>query len=136
MLHTSGISQLLVAQMLSAWGVDGFLSHTRSVARFYEEKSKVFLESAERHLKGLAEWTAPTAGMFVWFKLVGIRDSSSLITEKAIERKVILVPGFEFFPNPRTTPYVRASFSTASPEEIDTALQRLAEVIREGQNEA
>ncbi|KAJ3201060.1 hypothetical protein HDU82_008395 [Entophlyctis luteolus] len=132
-LHASGVSQVLVFKVLDHWGLDGFLKHTRKVAAFYEEKSTAFMGSAQKHLKGLAEWVQPNAGMFVWIKLLGIADSSSLIKQKAVEKKVLLVPGFEFFPNSTTTSYVRASFSTASFEEIDIALQRLSEIIREAQ---
>ena len=64
-------------------------------------------------------------------ELLRIPDSSDLIKTKAMEKKVLLVPGFEFFPNPRKTPYVRASFSTATPQEIDEALARLAELVKE-----
>ncbi|KAI8829097.1 pyridoxal phosphate-dependent transferase [Chytriomyces cf. hyalinus JEL632] len=114
-LHASGMSQLMVQKVLEHWGIEGFLEHT------------------DAHLTGLAEWVEPNAGMFVWIKLSGIRDSSSLIKMKAVEKKVLLVPAFEFFPNPKVTPYVRASFSTATHEEIDLALARLADLIRSEQ---
>ncbi|KAI8619541.1 pyridoxal phosphate-dependent transferase [Chytriomyces sp. MP71] len=132
-LHASGMSQLMVMKLLQKWGIQGFLEHTVGVSQFYKEKGAFFLECASRHLKGLAEWVEPNAGMFVWIKLNGIRDSSSLIKTKAMEKKVLMVPGFEFFPNPRETPYVRASFSTATKEQIEEACVRLAELIREEQ---
>ncbi|KAJ3414664.1 hypothetical protein HDV05_006199 [Chytridiales sp. JEL 0842] len=117
------------------WGISGFLSHTTQVSEFYKKKGDAFLQAANKHLTGLAEWTTPSAGMFVWIKLLGITDSSNLIKEKAVEKKVLLVPGFEFFPNPRTTSYVRASFSTATEEEIDIALGRLAALVRDAVQE-
>ncbi|KAJ3316803.1 hypothetical protein HDU76_001541 [Blyttiomyces sp. JEL0837] len=131
LLHSSGVSQMIVFKLLEQWGIEGFLSHTDEVATFYQEKCKIFLGLAEKHLKGLAEWSPPSAGMFVWMKLNGTDDSSALVKNKAVEKKVLLVPGFEFFPNPRTTSYVRSSFSTATPQEMDTALQRLADLVRE-----
>ena len=91
----------------------------------------MFLKAADRHLKGLAEWSIPSAGMFVWMKLLGIEDSSDLIRNKAVEKKLLLVPGVEFFPNPRVTSYVRASFSTASENDINLALERLAALLKE-----
>lgn len=130
-LHSSGVSQMMVAKLLEKWGVDGFITHTRSVSSFYEEKSRMFLKAADRHLKGLAEWSIPSAGMFVWMKLLGIEDSSDLIRNKAVEKKLLLVPGVEFFPNPRVTSYVRASFSTASENDINLALERLAALLKE-----
>ncbi|KAJ3076460.1 hypothetical protein HDU98_002904 [Podochytrium sp. JEL0797] len=133
MLHASGMSQMMVFKVLQHWGIDGFLRHSATVSAFYAEKAKAFMQLAEKHLKGLAEWVEPNAGMFVWIKLLGVTDSSSLIKNKAMEKKVLMVPGFEFFPNPKTTPYVRASFSIATTEQIDTALSRLAEIVREEQ---
>lgn len=38
-----------------------------------------------------------------------------------------------FIPNGEPTPFVRASFSIVSDEEIDTALSRLASLIKETQ---
>ncbi|TPX62847.1 hypothetical protein PhCBS80983_g00084 [Powellomyces hirtus] len=135
LLHPSGVSQMLAFSLLDSWGKTGFLEHTLRVAAFYKDKRDTFLAAAEKRLKGVAEWVVPDAGMFVWLKLLGIADSSDLIRTKATEKKVLLVPGFEFFPNPRTTPYVRASFSQASPENMDEALKRLAELVVEAREE-
>ncbi|KAI8825257.1 pyridoxal phosphate-dependent transferase [Fimicolochytrium jonesii] len=131
LLHPSGVSQMLAYQLLNVWGVEGFLQHTERVTEFYRERRDAFLGSAERWLKGCAEWSVPDAGMFFWIKLLGISDSSDLIRTKAKEKKVLLVPGHEFFPNPRKTPYVRASYSTSDPADMDEALKRLAELVRD-----
>lgn len=37
---------------------------------------------------GLVEFSRPTAGMFVWMKLLGVEDSFALIREKAVAEKV------------------------------------------------
>jgi kynurenine/2-aminoadipate aminotransferase len=67
--------------------------------------------------------------MFAWLKLHGVEDSEKLIMERALEEKVLMVPGASFMPNLEASPYVRAAFSTATPEEIDTALSRLAKLL-------
>lgn len=36
----------------------------------------------------VAEWHAPTAGMFLWMKLRGVADTQQLIMEKALEKEV------------------------------------------------
>lgn len=135
-LHPSGISQMLVLALLEHYGsTANFVSHCKSVAKVYEQKRDAFLGFVQKHLTGLVEYSIPTAGMFFWMKMLGVNDSAEIIKSKAMEKKVLLVPGFEFFPNPRVTPYVRAAFSTATIEEMDLALQRLAELIREAQVE-
>lgn len=61
-LHPSGLSQMLAYQLLKAWGREGFLKHTKEVAKFYREQRDAFLKSAEKRLEGIAEWTVPDAG--------------------------------------------------------------------------
>eukprot|EP00949_MAST-11_sp_MAST-11-sp1_P003677 g3677.t1 len=142
-LHTSGISQAVLAGLFDAWatadefesGTDGFLRHCESVRRLYLERRDAFLASAEEHLSGLAEWVVPTAGMFVWLKLHGVSDTEQFINEKARDAKVILVPGTAFASDGGTSQYVRAAYSTSSPEQIDEALARLAQLLRQSSAE-
>lgn len=61
-LQVSGVAQALAATLLQKWGLEGFYKHIESVGKFYEEKRNVFLECAERRLKGVADWTVPQAG--------------------------------------------------------------------------
>merc|ERR550525_5768 len=89
------------------------------------------MECAVRHLKDLATWTSPGAGMFVWFRLKGISDSKALIEGPARDEKVLLVPGQYFGADPeKPSSCVRASFSVASFDDMDEALRRLAELLR------
>jgi kynurenine/2-aminoadipate aminotransferase len=69
--------------------------------------------------------------MFSWIRLFGVDDSFALITEKAVEEKVLLVPGAVFMPEiDAKSSHVRAAFSTATPEQMDEALARLARLLR------
>jgi kynurenine/2-aminoadipate aminotransferase len=130
-LHVSGLSQQVLLKLLKKWGDDGLQHHIRTVQEGYRKRRDDFLELADKHLRGLAEWHAPSAGMFVWFKVNGIRSTEQLIKERAVKQKVLLVPGVAFTPNEEPSPYVRASFSTASKDEMDEALKRFAELLRE-----
>jgi DNA-binding transcriptional MocR family regulator len=69
-LQASGVPQAMAATLLNQWGLEGFFKHIDSVGEFYREKRDVFLECAERRLKGYAEWTVPQAGRVY---LYGIR---------------------------------------------------------------
>ena len=128
--------QALVAGLFDEWAARhegdatvGFEARMAEVAQFYEARGAAFAASAERHLTGLARWTVPTAGMFVWLELLGVDDSHALITEHAVSAKVLLVPGTSFMPCGSPSPYVRAAFSTATPDDIDEALRRLAGLL-------
>ena len=78
----------------------------------------------------VCEWQAPSAGMFVWIKLP-VDDADDFIKTKARDAKVLLVPGQSFDPHDHKSPYARAAFSTASFEDMDTAVERLGKLLRE-----
>jgi len=130
-LHASGLSQVVLLEILENMGYDGFLKHTDYVSGFYKKRMETFAESAKKHLTGLAEWHNPSAGMFFWIKLKGIEDSFPLIQEKAVEQKVLYVPGSSFDPKGNKSSYVRAAFSVATPEQMDEGLRRLAVLLKQ-----
>lgn len=130
-MHASGLSMVFLAKIFEHWGYVGFLDHAAKTAKFYETKRDMCLAAAERHLKGLAEWSIPTGGMFLWLKL-NVKDTKSMIEVKAMKRNVLFVPGNVFMIDSTSPcPYVRASYSTATEEQMDLAFKRLADLIIE-----
>uniref|UniRef100_A0A671W4E2 Kynurenine/alpha-aminoadipate aminotransferase, mitochondrial n=1 Tax=Sparus aurata TaxID=8175 RepID=A0A671W4E2_SPAAU len=132
-MHTSTFTQLV---LLFKTTVAYILKHAegsiRMVIEFYSKQRDAMISSADKWLKGLSEWHAPSAGMFLWIKLKGIADTQQLIMKKALEKEVLLVPGGVFMINSsEPCPYVRAAFSLATPEQIDEAFRRLASLIKE-----
>ncbi|CAM4548874.1 unnamed protein product [Lepidochelys olivacea] len=131
-MHTSTFTQLMIAQLLQQWGEKGFLEHVDRVVEFYKTQQDAMLAAADKWLKGLADWHAPAAGMFLWIKIKGVSDTQQLIMEKALQKEVLLVPGGAFnIDGSVPSSYVRASFSLSSPAQMDQAFQRLAELIKE-----
>jgi kynurenine/2-aminoadipate aminotransferase len=134
-LHNCGISQAMVSQLLKSWdGWTGLDSHTKKVAAFYGRRRDWIVEAAEKYLsppgsEPLASWTVPTAGMFLWLRLNNIDDTKSLIEEKAAAANVLFVPGQAFDPLDRASSYVRAAYSTASKDDMNVAMKRLADLI-------
>jgi tryptophan aminotransferase len=57
-------------------------------------------------------------------------DSTDLIKTKAVEAGILALPGASFFAVDRATPYVRASFSLISEEDLNEGLRRLAGVVK------
>ncbi|XP_037753458.1 kynurenine/alpha-aminoadipate aminotransferase, mitochondrial isoform X1 [Chelonia mydas] len=127
-MHTSTFTQLMIAQLLQQWGEKGFLEHVDRVVEFYKTQQDAMLAAADKWLKGLADWHAPAAGMFLWIKIKGVSDTQQLIMEKALQKEVLLVPGGAFnIDSSVPSSYVRASFSLSSPAQMDQAFQRLAQ---------
>ncbi|KAI5943361.1 Kynurenine/alpha-aminoadipate aminotransferase, mitochondrial [Manis javanica] len=131
-MHASTFSQVLVSELLHQWGEEGFLAHVERVIEFYRAQKDALLAAADRWLSGLAEWHVPTAGMFLWVKIKGINDVKQLIEEKAIKKEILIAPGNVFYiDSSAPSPYFRASFSSASPEQMGLAFERLAQLIKE-----
>jgi len=73
--------------------------------------------------------------MFVWLKVVGVTDTDDLIKTKAFKAGVLMLPGGVFSPNEEKSAYVRASFSTATAEQVDLALERFAGLLKSKKEE-
>lgn len=86
----------------------------------------------DRYLTGLCDWAVPSAGMFMWIKVRGVADVYDMLTIRGVKKNLLLTPGHAFMVDPtKPCPYIRASYSKATPEHIDLACKLLAELIRE-----
>jgi len=133
-LHSSGISQVAAYTLLSKWGREGWLTHVAKIKEFYRNRRDMCIKYAKQHLTGIATWNTPSAGMFLWIKLNGVKDTKELIQKKAVEKKVILLPGTAFTVDNSPSSYIRCSYSLATETEMDIGLQRLAEILHEHNN--
>lgn len=60
---------MMVYALLRQWGPEGLLKHCSHVSEFYRVKRDMFEAAARKHLDGVAEWTTPVAGMFLYIKV-------------------------------------------------------------------
>ncbi|CAI6350117.1 unnamed protein product [Macrosiphum euphorbiae] len=131
-MHTSSLSQVLLYKLLSHWGEDGLISHFMHVKNFYKQKLDYMMCAINKHLHGLAEWYEPNGGMFLWLKIIGLNDAKKLVTDRCLDKLIILAPGYALSANNENpSPYIRISYSIASPEDVDRGILLLAEAIRE-----
>ncbi|KAJ3274095.1 hypothetical protein HDV01_003588 [Terramyces sp. JEL0728] len=128
-IHPSGLSQQIIYSILNSWGIDGFVQHTRQITEYYKQRRDIFQKALQKHLAGLATWNLPDAGLFFWIKLNNVKDTFDLINSKAMESKVILLPGVEFLPLRGNCSYVRAAFSFASPQHLELGAERLGKLL-------
>ncbi|XP_027207401.1 kynurenine/alpha-aminoadipate aminotransferase, mitochondrial [Penaeus vannamei] len=127
-----GLPQALFAELFRVWGLDGFLRHVKEVRQLYCSRRDATLLAAEKHLTGLCEWNVPDGGMFLWLKVPGIKDTRALSSECSSANNLLLVPGNGFTSNPELPcQYLKACYSSASPEQMDKAFGILADLIRE-----
>ena len=134
-LHSTGIAQLMAARFMQHLGEEGWRRHVDRVSLFYLRRRDLLLSYVDRYLAGLVSYTVPSAGMFVWFRLLHVQDSKKLIEGSARRALVLLVPGQVFMPDNAQSSYVRASFSLATEPDMELAIQRLAAVLKEEREE-
>jgi 2-aminoadipate transaminase len=125
-LHTSTFVQMTAYEVLK----DDFLkSHVQLIRQVYGERRDVMLDALERYFPPGASWTRPQGGLFLWATLPQEIDTLALMP-KAIENKVIYVPGSAFYPDGTGHNTFRLNFSNAKPEQIQLGIRRLGEVLK------
>ena len=130
-LHASSLSQVLVSDLMSQWGSTGFNNHIKEVEDFYKNRRNKLHEAADKHLMGLCEFSVPLGGMFLWIKVPGLGSTWDMIMQRGLQQNIMLMPGRAFQPD-QTAPcqFLRAAFSIAAEKDFDTAMERLARLIR------
>ena len=139
-LHASSLSQVIAYELLSQWGIQGFMEHVDYIENFYRRRRDIMTQAAENHLTGICHWSVPDGGMFLWLQVPQIKDTWDMLMKKGLERNIMLLPGKGFMPPPaangdnavqQNSSYMRAAFSVASEEKFDIAFERLAQLIKD-----
>lgn len=95
----------------------------------YRAKRDAMLEALEEHLAGVATWSRPRGGLFIWVRLPDGIDTTKLL-EAAHAAGVTYLPGTNFSPEGQGANCLRLSFAYLSPEKIRQGIGVLARVVR------
>ncbi|MBM6616413.1 PLP-dependent aminotransferase family protein [Bacillus suaedaesalsae] len=120
----SSLSQWAVAEFLSSGFYDLHLEQMRNSLRIRRDLT---LKVLEEKFTGIAEWKKPAGGFYIWLRLpstISIRE----LFDTALKEGILLNPGNLYDPN--SLHHLRLSYSYASKEQLQTGLNRLAEIIR------
>ncbi|MDF2925866.1 MAG: aminotransferase class and family protein [Paenibacillaceae bacterium] len=120
----SSLSQWAAGEWLSSGMYDTHLEELRAALRVRRECA---ITALERHFTGLADWTAPAGGFYIWLKL---RQTISMrqLFQKALELGMLINPGYLY--GEQENSCLRLSYSYAEPHQLSEAIGRLAELIR------
>ena len=121
-LHTSGLDQRLVHRYLRDNDPE---EHIALIRRAYGERYGVMDRALRAGMPEGFTWTHPEGGMFLWVTCPPSTDTNALL-ETAIRRKVMFVPGRDFYPDGSGHRYMRLNFSNSTPERIEEGIARLA----------
>jgi 2-aminoadipate transaminase len=123
-LHTSSLDQRIVHRYLTDCDSD---AHVEKIRRAYGERFGIMDARLKETMPPGFTWTHPEGGMFLWVTCPEGVNTNELMRE-ALARKVLFVPGQDFFSDAPGLRYMRLNFSNASPENIRVGIGRLTEV--------
>jgi 2-aminoadipate transaminase len=126
-LHSSSLDQRVVHRYLLDCDHQ---AHVQCIRRAYRERHEAMDDSLQQAMPTGFSWTHPEGGMFLWVTCPSSIDCNQLMLE-AMQRKVLFVPGQDFFPDGSGHHFMRLNFSNASPERIREGIRRLADVCQE-----
>lgn len=126
--HTTTLTQAICAEYLN----QGLLpEHLRFIAELYSERLETMLHGLKKYFPAECSFTHPEGGLFVWADLPMIQDTGKLLEKAISDCKVAFVPGAPFCVEPgQGMSSLRLNFSSSTPAQIDTALQRLGSLIQ------
>ncbi len=123
-LHSSGISQYILDEYLK--DETKYKKHLELLRYEYKNKMEYFAEALKAELPEF-HFEKPKGGMFVYGKLEGV-DTKALVYE-ALKKKVVYVPGSEFYLENTLCDEIRFNYTHSSKEEMKIGLQRLKSIL-------
>jgi 2-aminoadipate transaminase len=125
-LCTSALDQRFVYEIWKRGVLESRLPRLRDA---YRQKRTVLEQALHRELDGLVTWPEPKGGFFLWASFIGGIDTDALL-QRAVDHGVVFVPGSAFYVEQRQSDRARLSFSAPTPDQIRTAVGRLAAAVR------
>jgi aromatic amino acid aminotransferase I / 2-aminoadipate transaminase len=144
--NPSGISQLMLYKLLEEhWGHAGYLDWLVHMRMEYTGRRNAILDACEKHLpREIVSWVPPMAGMFHWLHLdvtkhphfgkKSVAEIEDEIFHKNIQAGTLLSKGSWFFAERDAaveTLFFRATYAAAPLEQIQEAIRRFAQAVRE-----
>jgi 2-aminoadipate transaminase len=121
-----GLGQRLVEEYGRSGGFERHLPKARAL---YASHWAALSEALTRHMPAGVAWTDPTGGFLTWLTLPDKFDTVGMRPE-ALASGVAYVPGPPFHVGDLGRNTLRLSFSHLSEAELETAVERLAAVVR------
>ncbi len=125
-VHTPMLSQLLACEYMKRYSIDDAIKVMRTT---YAHKCKTMLDAIDEFFPKSVKCIHPGGGLFIWCDLGGNVDTLAL-SKKAIEQKVVYVPGNTFMVDmDKPCSALRLNYSTMNDEKIVEGIRRLGKVF-------
>lgn len=127
-LHTNFFSQMILHAYFEMFDNK---AHIRKVSEAYGKQRDAMVNAINKYFPNSVKYTQPEGGMFLWATLPeGI--SSAELLEIAMKKKVVFVPGNQFYTNKTgDVNTMRLNFTCSNEETIEKGIRILGETIEE-----
>lgn len=124
-LHSNIFAQYLIWDYLTHNDIE---EHILKIKTLYKQQARAMLEAMSKYFPKEIKYTTPHGGMFLWVTLP--EDVSALkIFPKALEQKVVYVPGDPFYIERKDVNAMRLNYTNADCKTIDEGIQRLGKLF-------
>jgi 2-aminoadipate transaminase len=124
-LHSGNLTQFILHQFLMDYDLD---KHILKIKHAYRSQRDVMTAVIAEYFPTDVKYTQPDGGMFLWLTLPEGITSRELLS-RAMQEKIVFVPGDTFYAGTPDTQTLRLNFSNVDPERMKTALQVLAALV-------
>jgi 2-aminoadipate transaminase len=125
-LHTSTLAQKIAGQLLAE--PDVVAAHIDVLRGHYRTRATVLARALRDQLGDVVDFRSPDGGLFLWATVAGGVDTAALLP-RALDPGVAYVPGSAFAVTAGHGDKLRLSYATVGPEQLETAVGRLAQVL-------
>lgn len=126
-LHTNYLGQKIILQYLKDNDLD---RHIATIRQAYGNQREAMVAAIRKHFPSEITYTQPEGGMFLWITLPET-VSALTVFERAVEKKVVFVPGDPFYVGKKGMNTLRLNFSCVDEETINTGIRLLGEVLKD-----
>ena len=124
-LHSGNLAQYILYQFLKDHDLD---NHIAKIKRAYRFQKEVMISCLKDYFPSNVIYTKPEGGMFIWLTLPGGINARQLLT-KAIEQKIIFVPGDTFYASRPDKQTLRMNYSNVEEGKMRRAMKVLGELM-------
>ena len=122
----SVLSQMIVEEYVTRQDWRGVLDRARAT---YGARSRAVQKALSEQMPGGISWSEPKGGFFTWLTLPeGVQVARVL--DRAIDRKVVFVPGTAFYADGQGDDQLRLAFSLKDEDTLAEGVLRLADAVR------
>lgn len=124
-LATNSFSQYVALEYVKRGVIYRQIEENRKI---YKVKRDRMVDALKENMDGLAKWSEPEGGMFVWATLNGDIDTK-MMREHAIKNGVAYVSGQAFTTNSTQKSSMRLNFTFGTLEQIEEGIKRIRKTV-------